>query len=103
MGIPGFPFSRDFRDPFMIIRTPSACKSYSDRDDAYDAGPQATPRFYFASVERDKIWEWPGDEATTQADTAMQTISGAKWPSPKWQIYVVEIQHLERWKVRTRN
>ena len=38
MGIPGFPFSRNFRDPVVIIRTPSACKRYSDRDDAYDAG-----------------------------------------------------------------
>ena len=25
--------------------------------------PQATPRFYLAAVEKDKIWEWPGDEA----------------------------------------
>ena len=31
------------------------------------------------------------------------TISGTKWPSLKWQMHVVEIQHLERWKVRTRN
>ena len=37
MGIPGLPFSRDFRDPVVIIRTPSACKR-GDRDDAYDAG-----------------------------------------------------------------
>ena len=31
------------------------------------ARPQATPRFYLAAVAknrlRDKIWEWPGDEA----------------------------------------
>ena len=38
MGIPGFPFSRDFRGPVVIIRTPSACKRYGDRDGAYDAG-----------------------------------------------------------------
>ena len=37
-GHPGVPFSRDFRDPVVIIRTPSACKRYGDRDDAYDAG-----------------------------------------------------------------
>ena len=38
MGIPGFSFSRDFRDAVVIIRTPSACKCYGDRDDTYDAG-----------------------------------------------------------------
>ena len=38
MGILGFPFLRNFRDPVVIIRTPSACKRYGDRDDAYDAG-----------------------------------------------------------------
>ena len=38
MGIPGFPFSHDFRDPIVIIQTPSACKLYSDRDDVYDTG-----------------------------------------------------------------
>ena len=38
MGIPGFPFSRYFRDPVVIIRTLSACQRYGDRDDAYHAG-----------------------------------------------------------------
>ena len=33
-----FSFSRDFRDLVLITRTPSACKRYGDRDDAYDAG-----------------------------------------------------------------
>ena len=36
---------------------------------ACEPRPQATPRFYLAAVDfspqrRDKIWEWPGDEAT---------------------------------------
>jgi len=30
--------------------------------DKHSLGPQATPRFYLAVV-RDKMWEWPGDEA----------------------------------------
>ena len=37
--------------------------------------PQATPRFYLAAVEknrlRDKIWEWPGNEATCIHDTVV--------------------------------
>ena len=38
MSIPGFLFSCDFREPVVIIQTPSACKRYGDRDFTYDAG-----------------------------------------------------------------
>ena len=38
MGIPGFPFLRDFRDPGVIIGTPFSTQTADDTDDANDAG-----------------------------------------------------------------
>ena len=38
MGIPGFPFFRDFRDPFVIIGTPFSTQMADDTGDAYDSG-----------------------------------------------------------------
>ena len=38
MGIPGFPFSRGFRDPVVIIETPFSTKTADDTGDAYDSG-----------------------------------------------------------------
>ena len=37
MGIPGFPFLRDYRNPIVIIGTPLACKPLADdTDGAYN-------------------------------------------------------------------
>ena len=38
MGIPGYPFLRDFRDPVMIIGTPFSMQTADDTGDAYDSG-----------------------------------------------------------------
>ena len=38
MGIPGFPFLRDFRDPVMIIGTPFSTQTADDTGDANDSG-----------------------------------------------------------------
>ena len=38
MGIPGFPFLRDFRDPVVIIGTPFSTQMADDTGDAYDSG-----------------------------------------------------------------
>ena len=38
MGIPGFPFLRDFRDPVVIIRTPFSTQTADETGDAYDSG-----------------------------------------------------------------
>ena len=35
MGIPGFPFSRDFRHPVVIIGTPFDCKQRERYEDAF--------------------------------------------------------------------
>ena len=35
MGIPGFLFLRDFRDPDVIIGTPFSTQTADDPDDAY--------------------------------------------------------------------
>ena len=37
MGIPGFPFLRDFRDPVVIIGTPLSTQTADDTVDAYDS------------------------------------------------------------------
>ena len=34
MGIPGFPFLRDFRDPAVILGTPFSTHTADDPDDA---------------------------------------------------------------------
>ena len=36
MGIPGFPFLHDFRDPVMIIGTPISTQTTDDTDGVYD-------------------------------------------------------------------
>ena len=38
MGLPGFPFLRDFRDPVVIIGTPLSTQTADDTGDAYDSG-----------------------------------------------------------------
>ena len=38
MGIPGFPFLRDFRDPVVIIGTPFSTQTADDPDDEYVTG-----------------------------------------------------------------
>ena len=73
MGILGFPFLRGFRDPVVIIGTPSVRKRPADdAGDAYDSGRYSQS-------------------------------SGKEWPSVKWPTQVVEIMYLERWKIRARN
>ena len=37
MGIPGFPFLRDFRDPVVIIGTPFSTQTADETGDAYDS------------------------------------------------------------------
>ena len=37
MGIPGFPFLRDFRDPVVIIGTSFSTQTADDTGDAYDS------------------------------------------------------------------
>ena len=56
MGIPGFPFSRDFRHPVVIIGTPLDCKQRERYEDAY----------------------------STDGTISCQNMSGAEWPSIKW-------------------
>ena len=38
MGIPGFPFLCDFRDPVVIIGTPFSTQTADDTGDTYDSG-----------------------------------------------------------------
>ena len=38
MGIPGFPFLPDFRDPVVIIGTPFSTQTADNTDDAYNTG-----------------------------------------------------------------
>ena len=71
----GFSLSRDFRDPVVIIRTPSACKRYGDYDGTYETGG-----YNYADIK------------TYQAQ------NGLVW-SGNFMI-VVQIKHLE---VRMRN
>ena len=62
MGIPGFPFLRDFRDPVVIIGTPFSTQTADESDDA---------RKLLADTVR------------------FENVSSAEWPSIKWQIQVV--------------
>ena len=38
MGITGFPFLSDFRDPVVIMGTPFSTQMVDDTGDAYDSG-----------------------------------------------------------------